>query len=62
MTIGALIGLNAERSGANCPRSDAWRGGVIAMPVMAAILPLVGAAGSIASRKLRPLVLAEATV
>ena len=61
-TIGALIGLNAECNGGDCPRSDAWRAGVIAMPVTAAILLLVGATWSVVSRKLRPLVLAEATV
>ena len=61
-TIGALIGLNAECNGGDCPRSDAWRAGVIAMPVTAAILLLVGATWSVVSRKLRPLVLDEATV
>jgi hypothetical protein len=62
LTIGALIGLNAECNGAGCPRSDAWRAGVIAIPVTAAILLLVGATWSVVSRKLRPLVLAEAAV
>ena len=62
LTIGALIGLNAECNGADCPRSDAWRAAVIATPVVAAILLLVGATWSVVSRKLRPLVLAEATV
>ncbi len=38
LTIGALIGLNAECNGAGCPRSDAWRAGVIAIPLTAAIL------------------------
>jgi len=61
-TIGALIGLNAECNGADCPRSEAWRGAVVAMPVAAGILLLVGATWSVASRKLRPLVLAEAAV
>jgi hypothetical protein len=62
LTIGALIGLNAECNGAGCPRSDAWRAGVIAIPLTAAILLLVGATWSVVSRKLRPLVLAEAAV
>jgi hypothetical protein len=62
LTIGALIGLNAECNGADCPRSDAWRAGVMAMPVTAAILLLVGATWSVTSRKLRSLVLAEAAV
>jgi hypothetical protein len=61
-TIGALIGLNAECNGGDCPRSDAWRAGVIAIPVTAAIILLVGATWSVVSRKLRPLVLAEAAV
>lgn len=60
LTIGALIGMNAECNGADCPRSDAWRAGIIAVPVTAAILLLVGATWSVVSRKLRPLVLAEA--
>jgi len=62
LTIGALIGLNAECNGADCPRSDAWRAAVIATPVMAAILLLAGATWSAITRKLRPLVLGEAAV
>jgi len=62
VTIAALIGLNAECNGADCPRSDAWRGTVVATPVATAILLLVGATWSAITRKLRPLVLAEATV
>ena len=63
LTIGALIGLNAECNGGDCPRSDAWRAGVIAMPVTAAILLLVGATWSVVSREdPPPLVLAEAAV
>jgi hypothetical protein len=62
LTISALIGLNAECNGADCPRSDAWRAGVIATPVMALLLLLVGATWSVVSRKLQPLVLAEAAV
>ncbi len=61
-TIAALIGLNAECNGADCPRSDAWRATVVATPVATAILLLVGATWSAISRKLRPLVLAEAAV
>lgn len=61
-TIGALIGLNAECNGADCPRSDAWRATVVATPVVTLVLLLVGAAWSAMTRKLRPLVLAEATV
>jgi hypothetical protein len=62
VTIAALIGLNAECNGADCPRSDAWRATVVATPVATAILLLVGATWSAITRKLRPLVLAEATV
>ena len=61
-TIAALIGLNAECNGADCPRSDAWRATVVATPVAALILLLVGATLSAITRKLRPLVLAEAAV
>ena len=61
-TIAALIGLNAECNGADCPRSDAWRATVVALPVVALILLLVGATWSASTRKLRPLVLAEAAV
>jgi hypothetical protein len=62
ITIAALIGLNAECNGADCPRSDAWRGTVVATPLATAILLLVGATWSAITRKLRPLVLAEAAV
>ena len=62
ITIAALIGLNAECNGADCPRSDAWRTTVVATPMATAILLLVGAAWSALTRKLRPLVLAEAAV
>ena len=62
ITIAALIGLNAECNGADCPRSDAWRATVVATPVATAILLLVGATLSAITRKLRPLVLAEAAV
>jgi len=62
VTIAALIGLNAECNGADCPRSDAWRATVVATPVATATLLLVGATWSAMTRKLRPLVLAEAAV
>jgi hypothetical protein len=62
ITIAALIGLNAECNGADCPRSDVWRATVVATPVVTAILLLVGATWSALTRKLRPVVLAEATV
>jgi hypothetical protein len=62
VTIAALIGLNAECNGADCPRSDAWRATVVATPVATAILLLGGATWSGISRKLQPLVLAEAAV
>src|SRR6476619_4605779 len=60
VTIAALIGLNAECNGADCPRSDAWRATVVATPVATAILLLGGATWSGSSRRLRPLVLAGA--
>lgn len=61
-SIGALIGLNAECNGssADCPRSDAYRGALLAVPPMMAVLLLGGATWSIRRRRLRPLVLAEA--
>jgi hypothetical protein len=62
VTIAALIGLNAECNGADCPRSDAWRATVVATPVATAILLLGGATWSGISRKLQPLVLAEGAV
>ena len=46
ITIAALIGLNAECNGADCPRSDVWRATVVATPVATAILVLVGATWS----------------
>jgi hypothetical protein len=59
-SIGALIGLNAECSSADCPHSNAYRGALLAVPPTAAILLLGGAIWSLRRRSLRPLVLAEA--
>jgi hypothetical protein len=59
-SVGALIGLEAECSGADCPRSDAYRGALLAVPPTMAVLLLGGAVWSMRTRRLRPLVLAEA--
>jgi hypothetical protein len=63
-TFAALVGLTAECTGstADCPPSDAHRGTLIAMPLLSAVLLVVGAAWSIRRRSIRPLVLAEACV
>src|SRR4029079_2560815 len=60
VTIAALIGLNAECNGADCPRSDTWRATVVATPVATAILLLGGATWSGISRRLQPRVPAAA--
>jgi len=60
LTIGALIGLNAECNGAGCPRSDAFRVGLFAIPMSAGLLLVAGAAWTLRRRSVRPLVLAEA--
>ena len=45
-TFAALVGLTAECTGptADCPRSDAYRATLIAMPLLSAVLLVVGAA------------------
>ena len=60
LTVGSLIGLNAECNGAGCPRSDAYRYTLVSFPIAAALLLAAGAAWSILRRRLWPLVLAEA--
>jgi hypothetical protein len=64
VTIGALVGLNAECNGAadECPRSDAYRGTLLALPVVTLVLLLAGAVWAARRRALWPLVLAEAAV
>jgi hypothetical protein len=64
ITAASLIGLNAEcnGSGAECPRSAAYRGVLLADPVVALALLLVGAIWALRRRTLRPLILAEASV
>ncbi len=61
-TVASLIALNAECNGADCPRSDAYRYTVVAVPIVAALLLAAGAVWSIQRRRLWPLVLAEAAV
>jgi hypothetical protein len=63
-TVASLIGLNAECNGSasECPRSDAYRAGLLAMPCAALVLLLGGTVWSIRKRTLRPLVVAEAAV
>jgi hypothetical protein len=60
VTAAALIGLNAECNGAGCPRSDGYRFGIIAAPVVTFVLLVAGTAWSILRRRVWPLVLAEA--
>ena len=64
ITAASLIGLDAECNGssAECPRSAAYRGALLADPVFALVLLLGGAVWAIRRRTLRPLVLAEAAV
>ena len=64
VTIGALIGLNAECNGAadECPRSDAYRWTLIALPVVTLVLLLAGAVWAARRRALWPIVLAVAAV
>jgi hypothetical protein len=63
-TFASLVGLTAECTGstADCPRSDAYRGTLVAMPLLSAVLLLAGSAWSVREQSLRPLVLAEAGV
>ena len=63
-TFAALIGFSAECTGstADCPRSDAYRGTLLAMPLAAGVMLVAGAAWSFRRRSPRPLVLAEAGV
>ena len=63
-SVASLIGLNAECNGAadECPRSDAYRGTLLAFPVVALVLLLAGAVWAARRRALWPLVLAEAAV
>ena len=60
ITLAALIGLNAECNGADCPRSDAYRYSIVAGPVATLVLLVAGTVWSIVRRRLSPLVLAEA--
>jgi hypothetical protein len=60
ITIGALIGLNAECNSGDCPRSDGYRAALLAVPPTVAIVLVAGAAWSIRRRRLYPLALAEA--
>ena len=64
VTVGALVGLNAECNGAadQCPRSDAYRGTLLAFPVLALVLLVAGALWAARRRALWPLVLAEGAV
>jgi hypothetical protein len=64
ITIGSLIGLNAECNGPvdECPRSDSYVGTRLALPPIALVLVIVGAVWSVRRRTVRPLVLAEAAV
>ena len=60
--IGSLVGLAAECTGStnDCPRSHAYRGTLVAMPLATALLLVGGTAWSIRTRTVRPLLLAEA--
>jgi hypothetical protein len=64
VTAASLIGLNAECNGAagECPRSDAYRFSLLAMPIAAAIVLVVGGVFCVRKRALWPLFLAEAAV
>jgi len=64
ITVAALVGLNAECNGgaSECPRSDAYRYTLLMTPIASAIVLLAGAAWGIRTRRLWPLVLAEAVV
>ena len=64
ITIGALVGLNAECNGptTDCPRSAAYRYTLVALPPASLALLVAGTVWSIRRRSLRPLVLAEAAV
>jgi uncharacterized membrane protein YoaK (UPF0700 family) len=61
-TLAALIGLSAECTGSteDCPHSDTYRGVLLTVPVVAALLLVAGTAWSIRRRTLSPLALAEA--
>ena len=60
----SLVALNAECNGSDseCPRSAAYRGVVLANPVVALVVLLCGAVWAVRRRTVRPLVLAEACV
>jgi hypothetical protein len=64
ITIGSLLGLNAECNGASdeCPRSTAYVGTRLTLPPAALVLLITGAVWSVRRRTLRPLVFAEAAV
>lgn len=64
VTAASLIGLNAQCNGAasECPRSDAYRFGLLATPIAAAILLVAGGVLCVSKRALWPLFLAEAAV
>src|SRR5712691_4883412 len=64
ITVGALIGLNAECNGGagECPRSDAYRWTLLVFPVFSLVLLVAGVVWSLRRRALWPLVLAEAAV
>ncbi len=60
--IASLIGLSAECTGStsDCPRSEAYRDTLVAMPLATAALLVGGVAWSIRRRTVKPLILAEA--
>src|SRR5262249_59428861 len=64
VTIGSLVGLNAECNGTadECPRSDAYIGLRLAMPPAVLLVLVIGTVWAIRRRTLRPLWLAEAVV
>jgi hypothetical protein len=64
ITIGVLVGLNAECNGptTDCPRSATYRYALVALPPASLALLVSGTVWSIRRRSLRPLVLAEAAV
>jgi hypothetical protein len=59
--VGSLIGLEPECNGAGCPRSDAYRDTLLALPLAAATLLLAGGVWTARLRRAWPLVLAVAT-
>ena len=64
ITIGALVGLNAECNGptTDCPRSAAYRYTLVALPLVSLALLVTGTAWSIRRRSLQPLLVGEAAV